>query len=607
MRNLLLSSLIVPFILGLVSFILPKKNKTLACALAIIASFATFIVCIAVFMLKSKFYLDNSYIYTLQYFLVDNLSAFIALFIGLFGFLIVLYSSGFMKDKEELNKYYAYVLWTISASIGAVISNNFLLFLTFWGVLGITLYLLIAMGTEDAPASAKKAFIIIGGSDALILLGMAAVFQLSPFLEISRIHIPLTNNLAVFSFICLALGAFAKSGAMPLHTWIPDSAETAPTPVMAFLPASLDKLLGIYLLFRISVNIFDIQPNSAISLFLMIIGSITIIAAVMMALVQHNFKKLLSYHAVSQVGYMILGIGTANPIGIAGGLFHMLNNAVYKSCLFLSGGNVEYRAKTDDLSKLGGLAKFMPVTFIAFAIASFSISGIPPFNGFVSKWMIYQGIIELGKTGTKLWPLWLSVAMFGSALTLASFMKLIHAIFLGQPSAKKIDDAKEVPAVMNIAPVILAGLCIIFGVWATQIPLRLFIVPSMQTHLTFSGMWNSSLATILILVGLLIGFIIYLLGSLKSREVRQFIGGEDLEKNPQMNPSGAEFYNTVREIPLLQFLYKRAEEKLFDIYEMGKRAVFGVSSLFSYLHNGILPTYCVWILLGMIVIMLVIL
>ena len=600
MNNLFLASLIVPFIFGLVSFILPKRNKKIPSVLALIVSFLTFIICIAIFVNKAQSINNAGILF------VDNLSGFVTLFIGLFGFLIVLYSTGFMKGKENLNKYYAYVLWTISASIGVAISNNLLLFLTFWGVLGITLYLLIAMGTGNAVSSAKKAFIIIGGSDALILLGIAIIFKINPFLEISRIHIPLTSSLATLSFVCLALGAFAKAGAMPLHTWIPDSAETAPTPVMALLPASLDKLLGIYLLFRISTQIFIIQPNSAMSLFLMTIGSITIIAAVMMALVQHNFKKLLSYHAVSQVGYMVLGIGTANPIGIAGGLFHMLNNAIYKGCLFLSGGNVEHRTKTDDLSKLGGLARFMPFSFIAFLIASFSISGIPPFNGFVSKWMVYQGIIELGKNGSKLWPLWLSVAMFGSALTLASFMKLIHAIFLGQPSSKKINQTKKAPVVMNIPPLILAGLCVIFGIFAMQIPIRLFVAPSINGQLNFSGVWNSSLATVLILIGLFIGFIIYLIGSLKPREVNQFIGGEDLEKNPQMRPSGVEFYNTIKEIPLLQSLYTKAEAKLFDIYEQGKRLTFAINSFFRYLHNGVLPTYCVWILLGMIVIFLII-
>ena len=162
---------------------------------------------------------------------------------------------------------------------------------------------------------------------------------------------------------------------------------------------------------------------------------ITIITAVMMALVQHNYKRLLGFHAVSQVGYMILGFGMGSVIGVAAGLFHMINNALYKSGLFLSAGCVEYRTGKEDIDDLGGLSKAMPVTFIASLIFAMSISGVPPFNGFASKWMIYQGIIDFG-TGAgfanKLWMIWLGLAVLGSALTLASFIKFIGGIFLGR-------------------------------------------------------------------------------------------------------------------------------------------------------------------------------
>src|SRR4030043_302870 len=204
---------------------------------------------------------------------------------------------------------------------------------------------------------------------------------------------------------------------------------------MALLPAAIDKLLGIYLLVIIVRQIFVLQ-SAALSLILAMIGAATIIIAVMIAMVQHNLKKLLSYHAVSQVGYMILGIATGTAVGIAGGTFHMLNHAIYKCCLFLCGGAVEQQSGTAELDNLGGLGKKMSITFSACLVAALSIFGIPPFNGFVSKWMIYQGVIEMGTTQAgglaKLWPIWLTCAMFGSALTLASFVKLIHSVFLSR-------------------------------------------------------------------------------------------------------------------------------------------------------------------------------
>ena len=148
------------------------------------------------------------------------------------------------------------------------------------------------------------------------------------------------------------------------------------------------------------------------SLVLAAIGAATILIAVMVAMVQHNLKKLLSYHAISQVGYMVLGIATGTPVGIAGGLFHMLNHAIYKCCLFLCGGAAEQAAGTPELDRMGGLGKKMPITFITCLVAALSISGIPLFNGFVSKWMVYQGVINMGSDqgimAAKLWPVWLT-------------------------------------------------------------------------------------------------------------------------------------------------------------------------------------------------------
>ncbi|NVM26498.1 MAG: hypothetical protein HWN70_11380, partial [Desulfobacterales bacterium] len=435
------------------------------------------------------------------------------------------------------------------------------------------------------------------------LLGLALIWRIAGTLEMDKISIALNTKPAVWAYLCLAAGAFAKAGAMPLHTWIPDTAEDAPTPVTAYLPASLDKLLGIYFLARISLDMF--QMNAAMNTFLMALGSFTIVAAVMMALIQHDLKRLLGYHAVSQVGYMVLGIGTANPIGIAGGLFHMLNNAIFKSCLFLSGGAVEKRTGTTDLERLGGFAKIMPVSFVTFLIASLAISGVPPFNGFASKWMIYQGVIEAGKGGGYLWIIWLVAALFGSALTLASFMKLIHAVFLGQPSEAqssklKVQGPEEVGLTMWIPQVFLAALCIIFGVFAYRIPLKMFILPSLGMDVVFSGIWNADLATALILAGIIVGIIIYLLGKItQAKEAEIFVGGEILKEHPDMRISGTEFYNTVQDIGVLGGIYRLAERKAFDVYEVGAKITLGFNKVLSYIHNGILPTYLAWCLLGM--------
>jgi len=537
-----------------------------------------------------------------QFFRFDTLSNFIGLFVGIFSVLIILYSAGFMRKKDNLIQYYSYIILTLLASLGAVFANHLVLFMVFWGLLAFLLYLLVGLGNKErTPSTAKKTFIIVGGADALMLLGVALIMKLSGSLQMDQISIPLNSKAAIIAYLCLAAGAFAKAGAMPFHSWIPDTAEDAPTPVTAFIPASLDKLLGIYFLTRLSLDMFVM--NKAMNTVLMAVGSITILAAVMMALVQHDLKRLLGYHAVSQVGYMVLGIGTANPIGIAGGLFHMLNNTVYKSSLFLSAGAVEKRAGTTNLDKLGGFVKTMPITFVSFLIASLAISGVPPFNGFVSKWMIYQSIIELGRSGGYLWIIWLVAAFFGSALTLASFMKLIHAVFLGQPYKEQVPDKSkrtEVGASMWLPPVILSVLCIIFGVFAYRIPLKIFIFPSLGQEATFTGFWNADLAMALILTGVIVGIVIYLLGTTsEAKEAEIFIGGETVEDHPELRVSGTEFYNTIEEIGILKSFYRLAKLKAFDIYDVGREICFGFMRILRYIHNGVLPTYLAWCLLGM--------
>jgi formate hydrogenlyase subunit 3/multisubunit Na+/H+ antiporter MnhD subunit len=416
-----------------------------------------------------------------------------------------------------------------------------------------------------------------------------------------RLRLSSSYYLPALAYFLIAVACFAKAGAMPFHSWIPPCAKDAPIPVAAYLPASLDKLLGIYLLARISLNIFEM--NAAMSVFLMCIGAVTVLAAVMMALVQHDMKKLLGYHAVSQVGYMVLGIASGNPVGIAGGIFHMINHAVYKSCLFLTAGNVEYRTKTTQLDELGGLSRLMPVTYITCLIASLSISGVPPFNGFVSKWMIYQGLIQrlsLGGADRLLVALCLVVALFGSGLTLASFMKLIHSVFLGQRNNQERKPVVgEVSAAMWLPCVILAAICVVFGVFANQIPLKYFVFPAVP-GVEFSGVWYAGLSTALVILALLFGLFIFHFNFFRPRmrQDKVFTGGEPLDFASNA-VTGTEFYNTIREYGVLKGIYMLAEKGTFDIYEQAKKLAV-LSKPLRYLHNGVLPTYLVWMLLGML-------
>jgi formate hydrogenlyase subunit 3/multisubunit Na+/H+ antiporter MnhD subunit len=517
-----------------------------------------------------------------------------------FTFLIVLYSLKFMEGSDKLGVYYGNILISLGASAGALFATDYLTLLLFWGILGITLYLLIGVGGDRAAGAARKTLIIVGGSDALMIFGLGLVFAMTGTVIIGVIRIPVNGIFPALAFLSLAAGALAKAGAVPFHTWIPDSAEVAPVTVMAFMPASLDKLLGIYLLARLSLDVFTIQPNSGVSLLLMFIGSLTIVTAVMAALFQHNLKKLLSFHAVSQVGYMVLGLGTGIPVAMAGGIFHMFNHAIYKSLLFLCGGAVEKQTGTTELDRLGGLAKFMPVTFGSLLIAALSISGVPPLNGFFSKWMIYQGVIELQKS-SPFWIVWLMAAMFGSALTLASFMKIIHATFLGQWSDLTAK-AKEVEWTMWLPLAALALLCVVFGVFAYTLPLP-YLVATALPAIEYSGFFNPVLATALIMLGLLIGALIYYFMALSGTTAKPiYIGGELMEEST-VKISGTEFYDSIKENGPIPLFYGAAENRSFDLYEIGGKLSRAASSGLRFLHNGLLATYLFWFFLGAILLL----
>ncbi|MDX2417146.1 MAG: proton-conducting transporter membrane subunit [Xanthomonadales bacterium] len=607
----LILPVILPLLMGLVCLLIPNAAGNLRSLLAVLTS-AVVLALVWPLFKQTNLMLDPTPWLSLR---VDVLSAFILLAVAFFGLLIAIYSVGYMKGHARHREYFTYLLWTLGVSCGVVLANDLLLLLVGWGFLALTLYLMAGISGPDAAGAARKSLMVIGGTDALMLLGIVIYWQLTGSTRMDGPAIPLDGPLAYAAFLTLLAAAFAKAGAVPFHSWVPDFGEKVDAPVSAFLPASLDKLLGIYLLARCVLDLF--VPTPAIYGMLMLLGAVTVISAVLMALVQHDLKRLLSFHAVSQVGYMILGIGTGTAIGLAGGLFHMLNNTIYKSALFLCAGVIEKETGTTDLDRLGGLARLMPVTFLTCTVAALSISGIPPLNGFASKWMIYQGIISSGEGSGPGWVVWLAVAMLGSALTLASFVKVLHATFLCKPSplvqGKPI---QENSTSMLMPMLVLAVLCIVFGVFAFQVPLGLMIFPVVQAEVP--GVWWSGLATVLILTATFVGLIVYLLSMRggRIRRMRTYIGGEQIrdvyisgeQASGQRNVevTGVDFYNTIEQLPGLQRFYVLTRDRVFDIYEILRHGCNYFVQMLRSIHNGILPAYLRWFVAGLLVVVWVV-
>jgi NADH:ubiquinone oxidoreductase subunit 5 (subunit L)/multisubunit Na+/H+ antiporter MnhA subunit len=569
--SILLLLILIPALYGAILLAFPSKVKSFWEVISVVISaFMVYLVFIiwgqslSVIIPWASFGMD----FQLRFY---QLSQFIVAAVTIFVFLVTLYSFRFMVDHPRNNQFYGFLFLSEAMVIGAVLANNLVIMLFFWEALLITLFAMINLGKEDAFKTATKALVIVGLSDLCLMLGIGIVGAQAKTLVMTDIHLD-TTGLNAAAFVLMLIGAMAKAGAMPFHSWIPDAAKDAPLPFMAVLPAALEKLLGIYLVARIALDFFTLSQE--MKLLMMSIGAITIILAVMMALIQKDYKRLLSYHAISQVGYMILGIGTGIPIAVAGGLFHMINHAMYKSCLFLTGGAVEKQVGSTDLNKLGGLWKKMPVTFVCFLVAAASISGVPPFNGFVSKEMIFEGTLETG------YRIFFVAAVVGALFTAASFLKLGHAVFFGR-TQPETEHVKEAHWTMLTPMVILAAGCMFFGI-RYMFPLDYLIKPSLIDSL------REGVARVHFAFGLgeLFWFTLF---TLAIAVINHAIG-------VKLSGRGLGASEHIHHAPGLNAIYDLAERRVFDPYVQGKAAgryvalgLFWIDRGINWLYDGFVP------------------
>jgi formate hydrogenlyase subunit 3/multisubunit Na+/H+ antiporter MnhD subunit len=602
----LLILVLIPFMAGLLILAVPKSFRKITGFFALLITIINLGYSITLFkknIIFSAPWMGFNVNLSIR---IDNFSSFILLAVAVFCFLITMYSITFMKDKNSSGQFFAYLLISLAMTSGAVVANNLVFMLFFWEGLMVTLFAMIMIGNKSAYKTAVKALVLVGISDLCLMVGIGLTGRLTGTLTMSDIHLNL-GAAGGLAFIFLMTGAISKAGSMPFHSWIPDAAVDTHLPFMALFPAALEKLLGIYLLARISIEMFNLTPGSWISILLMVIGLVTIIFAGMMALIQKDYKRLLSYHAISQVGYMILGIGTAVPAGIIGGLFHMINHAMYKSGLFLTAGAVERQTGTTDLKKLGGLGSKMPVTFAVFLITAASISGVPPFNGFFSKELIYDGALERG-------VVYYIVAVIGSFITAASFLKLGHAVYAGKTRDDSIK-VKEAPLTMLVPMILIAGICVLFGVY-NSLPLNNLIQPilgqqRLEGH-NFAGFPSNSILVIVTAIVLIIAFLNHLYGVKKS-------GG------------GLGAVEHIHHAPGLSWVYDKAEKRYFDPYDIVLKLTGVVSKIFFRIdrafdwfydvfivkityfftgvikkaHNGHYAMYLSWSIIGTVIITIV--
>jgi multicomponent Na+:H+ antiporter subunit D len=407
------------------------------------------------------------------YFVMDGFSVLLLTIISLIGFLASMYSISYISKFTSENNFYALLCLMITGMNGVVLSGDLFNLFVFLEISVISSYALVAFGTEKEELEASFKYQVLGGiASFLILFGIGLIYWKTKTLNIADISNLLRVSehgvFEIFVQILLLSGFGLKAAMIPFHAWLPDAHSSAPSPISAMLSGVLIKAAGIYVIIRLFFNMF--VTSEEIAILITTLGTISMVIGVLLAIGQWDIKRLLAYHSISQMGYVVLSIGiglilmsrgtkpVVAALAIAGGLFHMINHAVFKGLLFLNAGAIEHRLNTRNLKEMGGLSHDMPTTSATAFVASMSISGIPPFNGFFSKLIIIIAAVQAK------FYLIAALAVFVSIITLASFMKFQrYAFFDKKEHSIKV---KEVPLPMIFSMVVMGILCLLFSLLA---------------------------------------------------------------------------------------------------------------------------------------------
>jgi len=393
--------------------------------------------------------------------LMDSLTAVMLIVVTVVSLMVQIYSQGYMDGDPGYHRYYAFMSLFTMSMLGLVLADNLLFMFVFWEMVGLCSYLLIGFWFHKPSAAdaAKKAFIVTRLGDFGFMAGILLLYLNTGTFDIAELHaLAIAGTLAGATLTWAAIGIFAgavgKSAQFPLHVWLPDAME-GPTPVSALIHAATMVAAGVFLVARM-FPLFEHSVEAVTTV--AIIGGFTAIFAASMGLVMNDIKRVLAYSTISQLGYMMLGLGTG---GVAIGIFHLFNHAFFKALLFLGSGSVNHATGTFDMRLMGGLRKMMPWTYATFLIASLSIAGIWPLSGFWSK-----DEIVINATSQ---PVLFYLALITVFMTSFYMFRVIFMTFGGEyrgggPEAHG-SHPHESPGVMVMPMVVLAVLAVVSGLW----------------------------------------------------------------------------------------------------------------------------------------------
>ncbi|MGI6606985.1 MAG: Na+/H+ antiporter subunit A [Peptococcia bacterium] len=437
---------------------------------------------------------------------LDGLSLVFGLIISGMGFLVILYSIYYLsKFKEALHNFYVYLLFFMGAMLGVVFSDNIFVLYVFWEITSISSFLLIAywFEREKSRSGAQKSLSITVFGGLAMLAGFILLSIITDTVSIqemlNKVELIQSHSLFVPAMVLVLLGAFTKSAQFPFSIWLPDAME-APTPISAYLHSATMVKAGIYLVARLTLLF-----GGAAEWFWLVagVGLVTLFYGSFNALRQTDLKALLAYSTISQLGLImsLLGLGSAAlyfgagvegavyAIAIFAAIFHLVNHATFKGCLFMVVGIIDHEIGTRDIRKLGGLMHLMPISFLLTLTGSFAMAGLPPFNGFLSKEMFFAAVLQAAEMPAFRMGSWGNILVFvawlASIFTFVYCLIILLKTFLGQQHTDKLKKkAHEAPLGMLIPPVILAGLVVF-----------IFFYPNVLSQALLQPAWEAVLPT----------------------------------------------------------------------------------------------------------------
>jgi len=589
-------AIFMPVIIAVFSHLvgkLPKGGAKLAKTICVLASYMTlFLVILLLLAVQNApfaaqlfaIYLPSGAVNVGLY--IDYLALVPAFLSSLFTALALTYNVYYLSPYNraykigwEFNRSYSFILLFNGAMLGTLFSSNLLSLLIFWELVSVCSYALISFWNEEQFClwAAIKCFIMTHIGSIALLMATIIIYSITGTLEISQIRgqrIPLGDTAITAIFPLLLVAVLPKTVLFPLHTWLPDGTVAPTSATVLFHVCGFQS--GIYIIIRFFLDVFKLHVISApavplplffgnISLWsfiISLIGAITLIIGALNGIVENDFKRIVAYSTISQLGYIVMAAGLTISLGATASLFHMISHALYCGLLFLCAGAVIYATGKHDINEMGGLYRHMPITASCCLIGILSLSTVPLFSDFASKYLIFNATIITGAT------LFTIIAFLGCLLNVAIAIRLLHSVFMQKAAKSALSFPIRDPPVSMLAPMILASVAlVIFGV-APVIPLSSLVIPAVE-QIGFSvdivtqlgvietplGFWNPTAVALSMFV-LSAVFVFMTLYSRKIAAVyresaseetfKPFLCGED--SNLLDGPHGYHFYHALTNV-----------------------------------------------------------